>query len=155
MWSETLKKRGLQVFELLLLAATLAAAALVGRSAEWQPVALAVLVIALAFFSEWFSIELSEGTLSASTIAIVIAIGVLGPGPAAACGAAAVIISSASRRVSWRLWLNNMAAFAAIPFACGLAVREIAEHNGLLNGTTSHSIVLGLVLLGVFAISLV
>ncbi len=155
MSSAILTKRALQLFEFLLLAATLAGAVLLGGRAEWHPVALPVLVIGLAFFSEWFSIELSEGTLSASTIAIVLAIGVLGPGPAAACGVVAVIISSASRRVTWRLWLNNLAAFAAIPFACGLAVREIAKHYGLLDGTASHSIVLGLVLLGVFAISLV
>ncbi len=155
MWSETLKKRGLQLFELLLLAATLAAAVLVGRRSEWHPVALPVLLIGLAFFSEWFSIELSEGTLSASTIAIVLAIGVLGPGPAAACGVVAVVISSAARRVPLRLWLNNLAAFAAVPFAAGLAVREIADRFGLLDGRTSHSIVLGLVVLGVFAIALV
>ena len=72
--------------EVLLLAATLTAAVLLERSSEWQPAALPALLIGLAFFSEWFSVELSEGTLSASTVAIVLAMGVLGPGPAAAAG---------------------------------------------------------------------
>jgi hypothetical protein len=109
----------------------------------------------LAFFSEWFSVELSEGTLSASTIAIVLAMGLLGPGPAAACGVAAVIISSAARRVSLRQWLNNLATFAAIPFAGGLVMRTLGEHFSLLHGSGSTSVVFGLLLLAVFAATLV
>ncbi|HEY0516062.1 MAG TPA: hypothetical protein VGD00_02980, partial [Solirubrobacteraceae bacterium] len=151
----TVTKRALQGFEVAVLAGTVAAEVLVGRESEWQPAVLAGLLILLAFFSEWFSVELSEGTLSASTIAIVLAMGLLGPGPAAACGVAAVIISSAARRVSLRQWLNNLATFAAVPFAGGLAVRLIGERFGLLHGNGSSSVVLGLVLLGVFIVALV
>ncbi len=150
----TLTKRVLLTAEVLLLGATLTAAVLLERSSEWQPAALPALLIGLAFFSEWFSVELSEGTLSASTVAIVLAMGVLGPGPAAACGVAAVIISSTARRVSFRQWLNNLSTFAAVAFAGGLAVRMIVERFGLLQGGGSNSIVLGLVLLGVFIVAL-
>jgi len=153
---ETVIKRALPVAELLLLAATVASAAIFGTGAEWAPAALAVLLIALACLSEWFSVELSDGTLSASTVAIVLAMGLLGPGPAAACGVAAVVVSSSSRRVGLRQWMNNLATFAAIPFLGGVAVHSLAKHFHVLHGTgTSKSIGLGLILLGVFIVTLV
>jgi HD domain len=155
MTSRPLTKRLFVVAELVLLGATAAATAWLHHAQEWHPAALAVLLIALAFLSEWFSVELSDGTLSASTVAIVLAMGLLGPAPAAACGIAAVIISSTTRRVAFGQWLINLATFAAVPFGGGLAVRGISEHFHLLQAGETNSFVLGLVLLGVFAATLV
>ena len=156
MAAHLLTKRLLRAAEALIIGATAVAAVSLGQAGEWQPAALPVLLIALAFFSEWFSVELSEGTLSASTIAIVLAMGLLGPGPAAACGVAAVVISSTARRLSLVQWLNNLASFAAIPFAGGLVMRLVGEHFHLLHGSqASSSIVFGLVLLGVFLATIV
>ena len=49
-----------------------------------------VLLLALTLVGEWFSVEISDGQLSASLVAIVLAMGLLGPAPAAAFGIAAV-----------------------------------------------------------------
>jgi hypothetical protein len=155
MTSRPLTKRFFVVAELVLLGATVAAATWLHHSQEWHPAALVVLLIALAFLSEWFSVELSDGTLSASTVAIVLAMGLLGPAPAAACGIAAVIISSTARRVAFGQWLINLATFAAVPFGGGLVLRAVAEHFHLLRPGETNSVVLGLVLLGVFAVALV
>src|SRR6185437_16801969 len=117
----SLSKRFLTAAELLLLGATLASCVLFHQAGEWQPPALALLLIALSASSEWFSVRLSEGALSASTVVIVLAMGLLGPAPAAACGLTTAMSSSLMRRVPLRQVINNLAVFTAIPFAGGLA----------------------------------
>ncbi|MGH2865784.1 MAG: HD-GYP domain-containing protein, partial [Solirubrobacteraceae bacterium] len=155
MSSSPLTKRLFAATELVLLGATVVAAAWLHRGQEWHPAALVVLLIVLAVLSEWFSVELNAGTLSASTVAIVLAMGLLGPAPAAACGIAAVLISSTPRRLPFDQWLNNLATFAAMPFGGGLVLHAVVEHFHLLDPGETNSLVLGLVLLGVFAGALV
>jgi len=156
MTASPLTKRLFLTAELLLLGATVTAAVFLHSAAEWHPAVLVALLIVLAFLSETFSVELGDGTLSASTVVIVLAMGLQGPGPAAACGLAAVIISSTARRVTFSQWLINLATFAAVPFGGGLVVRAIARHFHLLqHGPSGSSLILGLVLLGVFAGTLV
>jgi hypothetical protein len=122
------------------------------RPAEWSPAVLVVLLVSLALLSESFSVQLNDGQLSASTVAIVLAMGLLGPAPAAICGIAAMILASARRRISGTQWLSNLASFAAVPFAGGLAVRLAAEDLQVLHGGhTAGSFIFGLILLGVFA----
>lgn len=152
--SPSLSKRLFLAAEFLLLGATVAAAAWLHQAQEWHPAALVVLLIVLAFLSEWFSIDLGDGTMSASTVAIVLAMGLLGPAPAAACGLAAVIISSTARRVDLRGWLNNVASFAAVPFGGGLVIRVVAERGHLLAHGGTNSLVLGLVIFGAFGATL-
>lgn len=154
MTSRSLTNRLFVAAELTLLGATVVAAAWLHQAQEWHPAALVVLLILLAFFSEWFSVELGDGTLSASTVVIVLAMGLLGPAPAAACGIGAVIMSSTARRVAFSTWLNNLAAFAAVPFGGGLVIRTIAEQSHLLRPGATNSLVLGLVLLGTFGATL-
>ena len=62
-----------------------------------------------------FSVEMSDGQVSASMVAIVLAMGLLGPAPAVACGIAAMILTSAVRRLSPAQWLNNLSAYASFP----------------------------------------
>ena len=85
--------------EVLLLAGTVAAAAWLTRPAEWSPPELVGLLLVLALLGEYFSVEAIDGRLSASLVAIVLAMALLGPAPAAACGIAAMILTSAMRRI--------------------------------------------------------
>jgi putative nucleotidyltransferase with HDIG domain len=141
--------------EVLLLAAVVAGAVLFSRSTEWHPVLLVGLLLMLAFFGELFSVELSEGQLSASLVAIVLAMGLLGPAPAAACGIAAMIHRSAKKRLRVTTALSNLAAFAAVPFAGGLMVRALAgDVHGAHNLHMTRSVVFGLIVLGVFVATL-
>jgi hypothetical protein len=141
--------------EILLLAGTAVAAIQLARPEEWNPPLLVVLLVVLALLGERFSVEVSDGTLSASTVAIVLAMGLLGPVPAAVCGVGAMVLTSATRRIAAAQWLNNVAAFAAVPFAGGLMVRAFAGHLGVLHNThPAQSGILGLILLGVFIIAL-
>jgi putative nucleotidyltransferase with HDIG domain len=141
--------------EVVLLAAAVGGATALSHTEEWHPLILVVLLLALAFLGEWFSVELADGQLSASLVAIVLAMSLLGPAPAAACGVAAMIRRSAMRQLPATQWLNNLATFAAVPFAGGLMLLALIgdvhdPHNHLAQGP-----VFGLVVLGVFVVTLV
>lgn len=140
--------------EALLLAATVLAAVRLAKPAEWHPAPLVGLLLALALTGQWFSVEIRGGQLSASPIAIVLAMSLLGPAPAAACGLAAMALKSAVRRLALAQWLNNLATFTVIPFAGGVIVRALA---GTVQDAHSHglarSVTFGLVVFGVFLIA--
>ncbi len=139
----------------LLLVGTVAAAVWLFRPDEWSPPLLVGLLLVLALVGEWFSVELSEGKLGASLVAIVLAMGLLGPGPAAACGIAAMILTSSLRRLSPVLWLNNLTAFAVVPFAGGLMVRALAgDIHDVRNQHLAQSVIFGLLVFGVFIVAL-
>jgi putative nucleotidyltransferase with HDIG domain len=148
-------KRLLWVVEILLLVGTIVAAAQVSHAEEWRPLLLFALLLVLALVGEWFSVELSDGRLSPSLVAIVLAMALLGPAPAAACGIAAMIMTSAVRRLPPAKWLANLSTLAAVSFAGGLMVRALAGdvHNARSYHLT-HSVTFGLIIFGVFLLVL-
>src|SRR5271170_1225303 len=100
MSSPKLTRRLFWTAEVLLLAGTVVAAAWLSRPEEWRPLTLVVLLLVLAFCGERFSVETNAGHLSASLGVMVLAMGLLGPAPALACGIAAMILGSALRRLA-------------------------------------------------------
>jgi putative nucleotidyltransferase with HDIG domain len=142
--------------EALLLVGTVTTAAWLSRPEEWSPQLLVALLLALAVVGERFSVETSDGQLSASLVAIVLAMGLLGPGAAAACGIAAMIHRSAMKRLPITQWLNNLTTFAAVPFAGGWMVRAlVGDVHDPRNDHLTQSVVFGLVVFGVFLAALV
>ena len=155
MRAQTVKTRLLMAVELGLLVATAVAAVRLGSAAEWRPASLVALLILLALLGERFSVSLRDGQLSASTIAIVLAMGLLGPAPAAICGVAAMILRSATGRLGLARWLNNLAAFAVVSFVGGLIVREAGGELNVLHATqSSKSVIFGIIVFGVFVLTL-
>ncbi len=69
--------------EALLLAGTIGAGMLLERPGEWHPVTLVALLLVIAFGGELFTVETSGGILSASLGVTALAMGLLGPAPAA------------------------------------------------------------------------
>jgi len=136
--------------EMLLLAGTLAAAVLLTNGGEWHPLALVAMLLVLALAGQWLSVEISGGQLSASLVAIILAMGVLGPSTAAACGIAAMVLKSTVRQLSWTQWLNNLTTYTAVPFAGGLIVRLWKEGlSGEAVSKAGNGFAFGLVLFGV------
>ncbi len=120
-----LTRRTFWAAEVLLLAGTIAWAIELSGAAEWHPLALVGLLLALALTGQWLSVRTRSGQLSASLVALVLAMSLLGPAPAAAFGIAAMILTSSIRRLPVSHWLNNLATFAVFPFAGGLMVRVV------------------------------
>ena len=71
--------------EVLLLVSVVGGTVLLSHPEEWRPLLLAGLLLGAALLGEWFTVETSDGMLSASLVAIVLAMSLLGPVPAAVC----------------------------------------------------------------------
>jgi len=155
MHSSALTRRVFWTSEVALLLGTVAASLLVTRTQEWDPLQLSALLLALALLGERFSVETSDGQLSASLVAILLAMGLLGPAPAAACGIAAMIHRSAMRRLPLTQWLNNLSTFAAVPFVGGLLMRVLAGNvHDPRNHHLTQSVLFGIIIFGVFVVAL-
>ena len=142
--------------EVLLLAGTVVAAVWLSRPQEWRPLVLVVLLLAIALGGEWFTVKTSGGILSASLGAMVLAMGLLGPAPAAVCGVAAIGLHSAMARRPPAIWLNNLVTFGVAAFAGGLVVRALAgDVAGVHSQDPAQSIVFGLIVLGSLIVLLI
>jgi HD-GYP domain-containing protein (c-di-GMP phosphodiesterase class II) len=147
--SGTSTRRLFWAAELVLLAGTVATSALLTNAGEWQPLSLVALLLALAVGGHWLSVEISGGQLSPSLVAIVMAMGLLGPVPAAACGVTAMVLKSAVRKLPPDQWLNNLALYAAVPFAGGLLMQLLKGGIGSSAHHVHDGTVFGLELFGV------
>jgi putative nucleotidyltransferase with HDIG domain len=142
------KEPQLWAAEAALLAATVAAAVIAARPDEWRPAALLALVIALALGGEWFTVEALTGVVSASLAVMTLAMGLLGPVPAAVCGMAAIGLHSAVAGRSADEWLNNLIAFGVAAFAAGMLVRALAGDVAVHRPHGPESLVFALILFG-------
>jgi HD-GYP domain-containing protein (c-di-GMP phosphodiesterase class II) len=137
--------------EILLLAGTVVTTAWLSRGDEWQPLALVVLVMVLGLLSETLTITTADGGMNPSLVAFVLAMGLLGPGPAVACGIAPAIIGSIRRRVSLTFWLGSLTAYAVPAFAGGLMVRVLASDTHTVHSQQlAQSVIFGLIVFGAF-----
>lgn len=121
----------------LILAGVLAAftvaaivAALVSEARDWAPWELVGLLLVLAIGSDMLTVEVRSVRISGSFLAIVLAMALLGPTPAAVIGAASAAIDALASRRRWDLAINNVANYTIFPLIGGLilegAVGEIA-----------------------------
>jgi putative nucleotidyltransferase with HDIG domain len=137
--------------ECLVLAGAVGAAVWFSKGQEWHPALLVLLLLALALTGQYLSIAIRGQQVTAAFVALVLAMSLLGPAPAVAFGLAAMILTSAIRRLSVELWLNNLVTFALFPVVGALLVRAAfgdvhAPHN--LHST--QSVTFALVVFGVF-----
>jgi len=106
---------------LLLAAASIAA--LSSEVSDWQPAELVFLLLVLAVGSDVLTIEFRGIRVSGSFLAIVLAMALLGPAPAAAIGAASAAIDILVARRPWHRGLMNVAVWATFPLVGGLLVQ--------------------------------
>jgi putative nucleotidyltransferase with HDIG domain len=125
-------ERALVVGQGSLTAASAVAAALLSSSADWQPVPLFLMLLAVSIASEIFRLETRGLHISATFLSVVLAMTILGPAPAAALGVATYLINAVKVRAPWRSTLANVSTFAAFPLVGGvlfeaLGGRELVE----------------------------
>jgi putative nucleotidyltransferase with HDIG domain len=125
-------ERALVVGQGSLTAASAVAAALLSSSADWQPVPLFFMLLAVSIASEIFRLETRGLHISATFLSVVLAMTILGPAPAAALGVATYLINAVKVRAPWRSTLANVSTFAAFPLVGGvlfeaLGGRELVE----------------------------
>jgi putative nucleotidyltransferase with HDIG domain len=125
-------RRTLVAAQIAMLASSLVVVAATSRAADWQPVELVVLLAALAVASDAMAIETKALRLTGSFVALVLAMALLGPGPAVAIGLLTIGVDAVRLRTAPGFVLTNVAAYATFPLIGGLAVRAL--HLDAANG---------------------
>lgn len=95
---------------------------LVNDPVDWRPGVLVVLLLALAVVSDAISFEIRGLRLSGSFLALVLAMALLGPAPAAAIGIVSALVDAFVSRRSVDRALVNIATYASFPLVGGLAI---------------------------------
>src|SRR4051812_2122065 len=110
-------------FAILVLVASSAGAFASNDASDWRPLSLVGLLLVLAVGSDAVSVEVRGLRLSGAFLALVLAMALLGPAPAAALGAASSLIDGFVSRRSWTRALGNTAVFMLFPLLGGLAFK--------------------------------
>lgn len=139
--------RAVTVAHSVLLAVALAATALASRAADWQPVELVVLLAAVAIISDALAIEVRGLRLSASFVALVLAMVLLGPAPAAVIGVLTICVDATRSKTPTPLLMGNLTTYATFPLVGGLLLRAAGPFH-------DHGAVeFGLLVFGVFVVT--
>jgi putative nucleotidyltransferase with HDIG domain len=112
--------------ELLLLATALAVAAVDSEAEDWSPPALVAVLLALAVGSDLLAVRQESQRISGAFIALVLAMALLGPAPAAAIGVASVLVDNLRARNPLPRLITNLAAYATFPLIGGLLIEWVA-----------------------------
>lgn len=137
-----------------LLAAALLVAVLSSRAEDWHPISLAAMLLALTVAGERMVVTVRNQQLTAAFVALVLAMSLLGPTPAAAFGVTAILVDGALRRLSPAPLLNNLTAFAVFPVVGGLLFRVlIGNIHDPSDQQAVQSVEFGLIVFGVFLAS--
>ena len=93
---------------------------------DWQPIELVLLLLVLAIGSDVLTIEFRGIRISGSFLALVLAMALLGPAPAAAIGVLATAIDAVSIARPWHRNLMNLAVWAWFPIIGALIIEAWA-----------------------------
>jgi putative nucleotidyltransferase with HDIG domain len=105
---------------MLVLAAVVAVSTSEAR--DWAPIELVLLLLVLAVGSDALTIEFRGIRVSGSFLALVLAMALLGPAPAAAIGVVATLIDALLFRRPWHRNLMNLAVWVWFPIIGALIV---------------------------------
>lgn len=149
-----LPTRLLGIAQFLLLTGAVATAALTSRAEDWHPLLLVGLLMALALGGQRLSIDIRGQQVTAAFVALVLAMSLLGPAPAALFGIAAMVLASATRRLPFTSWLTNLSTFAVFPLAGGLLVRLLVGNvHSSSDLHTTQSVTFALIVFAVFMVT--
>src|SRR5215213_2534949 len=120
-WAVKPLERALVGGQLALTAGSAVGAVALWDASDWHPVALFALLLVLATVSEAFRLETKKFRVSAAFLALVLAMALLGPTPAAALGVFVMGVNGIRRRAHWRHTLANISTYACFPLLGGAA----------------------------------
>jgi putative nucleotidyltransferase with HDIG domain len=115
----------------VLLVAALLVAAGTSTAADWHPVGLVLVLLALALGTDLFAVSHEAQRISGSFLALVLAMALLGPAPATAIGVASVLADELRTRNPLPRLITNLATFATFPLIGGLLIRWGVQDLGI------------------------
>ena len=116
------------------LCASVSVGVLVSETADWQPLALVLVLFGLAVASDAMTVEMRGLHVSGAFFAVVLAMVLLGPAPAAVIGALTTVATAPFNGRRPSVAINDAAVWAVFPLAGGL----MADALGI--GTTGDDI---------------
>jgi putative nucleotidyltransferase with HDIG domain len=93
---------------------------LTSEAADWQPISLVLVLFALAVASDAMTVEIRSMHVSGAFFAVVLAMVLLGPAPAAVIGAAATLATVPFYRRPLEVAFNNAVVWAIFPIVGAL-----------------------------------
>jgi putative nucleotidyltransferase with HDIG domain len=107
---------------------------LVSEPADWQPLALVLVLFGLAVTSDAMTVEMRGLHVSGAFFAVVLAMVLLGPAPAAAIGATTTLATAPFTRRRVAAALNDAAVWAVFPLVGGIMAEGLgigAKEDGV------------------------
>src|SRR5215208_6508617 len=123
----TARSKRLLACEILVLVVAGVVAALTSTAADWRPIELFAVLLALALFSDLLAVRHGAQRISGSFLALVLAMALLGPAPAATIGVATVLVDQLRARNPLPRLITNLATYATFPLIGGLLIEGVAS----------------------------
>jgi putative nucleotidyltransferase with HDIG domain len=98
---------------------------------QWRPPELFLVLLALALASDLLAVQHRAQRISGSFLALVLAMALLGPAPAALIGVIAVLVDQLSARNPVPRLITNLATWATFPLVGGLLIEWAVEGFGI------------------------
>ena len=111
----------------LLLAGSIATAAMVSTEEQWSQVELVGLLAVVVVGSDFLTLRAKRFRISGSFMGLVLAMALLGPAPAAAMGLAGASVDAFRGRIRGSFLLNNLATYAFFPLVGALVLMGLEE----------------------------
>ncbi len=140
--------------QVALLAAALVGAALTSRAQDWSPIAVLAMLGVLAIAADAFTVQIGNLRLSASFIALALAMVLLGPAPAVAMGVTTMFVDGLRKRQARLPFLTNLATYAMFPLLGGLLARGLlGAASEIAAQGRSHVLAVALVVSVIYAMT--
>jgi putative nucleotidyltransferase with HDIG domain len=127
----TTRSKRLLACEVLMLGGAGIVAALSSTAADWQPIELFGVLLALALGSDLLAVRHGAQRISGSFLALVLAMALLGPAPAATIGVASVLVDQLRARNPLPRLITNLATYATFPLVGAFVIEWAADGLGV------------------------
>jgi putative nucleotidyltransferase with HDIG domain len=121
------RSKRLLVCEVLVLVAAGVIAGADSSADDWRPLELFGVLLALALGSDLLAVRHRVQRISGSFLALVLAMALLGPAPAATIGVVSVLVDQLRARNPLPRLITNLATYATFPLIGGLLIRSAAR----------------------------
>jgi putative nucleotidyltransferase with HDIG domain len=136
------RSKRLLACEVVLLLAAAGVAAVDSTAADWEPLELFAVLLALAIASDLLARRHRVQRISGSFLALVLAMALLGPAPAAAMGGLAILVDQLRSHNPLPRLITNLATWVTFPLVGGLLIEWATETFGVREDELAFSLLI-------------
>jgi putative nucleotidyltransferase with HDIG domain len=121
------RERNLVIAEALILAGSIAAMVLLSTAHQWDQLDVVGLIVVVVVGSDFLALRAKRFRISASFLALVLAMALLGPAPAGVIGIISASVDAVRGRTRGSYVLSNLATYAFFPVVGALVLEGLAD----------------------------